>query len=110
MNRSPTHLSTAARRWHAEVAKLFAGLDPHERSLLEMAASALDRCEGARKTLAKEGVIVHDRFGQQKVHPAHAVLVDERRAFVQICRELNLSEDEASAPSRPPRIPGRYGR
>jgi phage terminase small subunit len=107
---APAHLSPAARRWYKAVAALFVSLDPHEVEQLRLAAECLSRIEEARAALAEHGLLIRDRYGALKLNPAHDVLNRERRAFVQLCRELQLSEDEATAASRPPRVPGRYTR
>jgi phage terminase small subunit len=107
---APAHLSPAAKRWYKDVAALFVSFDPHEIEQLRLAAECLSRIEEARKALADHGLLIPDRYGGLRLNPAHDVLNRERRAFIQLCRELQLSEDEATAPSRPPRVPGRYGR
>ena len=53
--------------------------------VLRGALEAFDRCQQARKLLEKEGLVVLDRFKQQKVHPAAAIERDSRLQMVRVC-------------------------
>ena len=80
-------------------------LEPHHVSLLDQAAKCLDRIEAARAILDKNGVVVLDRFGCPKQHPAMNVELQNKITFSRLLRELNL-DTEAPTESRPPRIGG----
>lgn len=98
----PEHLSSASQRWWLEVVEGFA-LEPHHLRLLELAASAWDRCEEAREALAIHGAVYNDKFGQPRARPEVAIERDSRIAFARLLRELGLESAPADAP-RPPAL------
>ncbi len=102
--KAPAHLSAASRRWFGHVVAEF-NLEPQHVRLLQLAAEAWDEGEEARKLLARAGLVVTDRFGQERAHPAVAIRRDSRIAFARLVRELALEDSPPGA--RPPRIGGR---
>jgi hypothetical protein len=58
--------------------------------LLETGMRAFDRCEAARALLDRDGVVVTDRWGQSKQHPAAAVERDARAGLLAALRALCL--------------------
>ena len=68
----PDHLSDASGEWWESVIGSYA-LDPHHVRILTHAAEAWDRADEAREQIAKDGLIVCDRFQQEKAHPAVAI-------------------------------------
>jgi phage terminase small subunit len=97
----PSGLSKAAKAWWREEVEQYE-LEAHHLRLLSEAAWAWDRCQSARALVDAEGMVVRDRFGQSKPHPATAIERDARAAYTRIMRELDL--DGATSPeSRPPR-------
>ena len=82
-------------------------LEPTHLRLLEAACRQWDRAIAARKVLADRGLVMLDRFGQEKPHPMIDVERKALDAFRLTLRELGLREDGAQ-PGRPPRIAGRY--
>ena len=46
-------------------------LEPHHTELLRAACTQLTRADAARTAIDADGVVVLDRFGQQKEHPAY---------------------------------------
>jgi len=100
---APQHLRKATAEWFLGVLAEFE-LDNHHRKLLTLAAEAWDRCEAAREIIDKEGLIVLDRFGQQKAHPAFAIERDSRVGFCRTLRELGLDVDAPADDMRPPSI------
>ncbi|MDP8958285.1 MAG: hypothetical protein M3N51_03585, partial [Actinomycetota bacterium] len=65
----PGHLSESSKRfWRATVRQY--ELERHHLHLLAGALEAWDRAQEARKLLDEEGIVVQDRFGQPKAHPA----------------------------------------
>lgn len=99
---APDHLRPTTAEWFTGVLDDFE-LDAHHIRLLTLAAEAWDRCQAAREIVDAEGLIVLDRFGQQKQHPAIAIERDARVGFCRVLRELALDIDEP-ADSRPPTI------
>jgi Phage terminase, small subunit len=103
------HLSDRMKAFCAGIRKKYR-LGAHHLPLLVAAGESHDRMTQARDLLAAEGLIVQDRHGQPRPHPAVAIERDAVIRFARLLRELAL-EDEISADSRPPRLPGRrYGR
>ena len=103
--RVPSHLASATKRWYRQVLDDYA-LEPHHLRLLTLAAEAWDRCGQARTVLAEQGIVVIDRNGQPKAHPAVAIERDSRIAFARLMRELDLDGEPGPDP-RPPRRGGR---
>jgi hypothetical protein len=77
--------------------------EPHTVKLLTIAAEALDRREGARQAIARDGAFLTDRWGQVREHPAVRVERDAAVLFARCCREMALPLTNADA-ARPPRI------
>jgi phage terminase small subunit len=104
MKGTPKHLSRQSRAWWAEIAEHY-DLEAHQYRLLTSAAEAFDRATQARESVDADGLMVADRFGQQRPHPLLAVERDCRVGFLRALRELALEVDgPAAAPARPPRI------
>ncbi|MGH9320572.1 MAG: P27 family phage terminase small subunit [Vicinamibacteria bacterium] len=102
----PSHLSADVRKWWSYVVSEYQ-LEAHHVRLLTAACGAWDRANEARRILAKEGIIVHDRWGQPKAHPAVAIERDSRIAFARLLRELGLDDGPAELDTRPPRVGGK---
>jgi hypothetical protein len=81
-------------------------LEDHHRELLRLALESLDRCEQARKVLAREGITYRDRFGAPRPHPCVGIERDSRVAAARLWRELDLEGE----PLPDPRMPRRRGR
>lgn len=96
----PAHLEAATRRWVEGIIADF-DLDSHHHKILVKAAEAHDRGEQARKLLKDDGIVITDRFGTKKAHPAVAIERDARVAFMRAVRELGLDGDAAEAPRAP---------
>ena len=105
----PKHLRASTKKWYASIAEDYE-LESHHLRLLTLACEAWDRCQDARKALAKHGTVYEDRFGMPKSRPEIAIERDSRVAFVRIIRELALDVgDEPAAEVRPPRVEGNAG-
>lgn len=104
MKKSPQHLHPDTRRWWRETVEEYA-FEPHQVRLLTLAGESWDRCRQARELIATEGIVVEDRYGSPKAHPAVAIERDSRLAFARLVRELALETDSLPGP-RPPRIGG----
>jgi hypothetical protein len=56
----------------------------------------------ARRLLDRDGLVVSDRFGQQKPHPAAAIERDSKQTLLRNLRALNLDlEPLHDRPGRP---------
>ena len=91
------HLSRPAKRWWREVVERYT-LEPHHLRLLTEAATAWDRAQQARRLLDDEGLVVQDRFGQKKAHPAASIERDSRTLFARLLRELDLDGSPLPTP------------
>ena len=98
----PDHLSREAKGWWRKInAEWELGADA--LLILRSALESFDRCDQARKLLDKEGLVILDRFEQQKAHPAATIERDSRLQMVRCWRALNLDvEPPRSGPGRPP--------
>lgn len=92
----PPHLRPATAAWWTQILTDFA-LESHHLRLLELAATAWDRAEGAREVIDKLGISYEDRFGAPRARPEVAVERDSRIGFARLIRELGL--DTAGTPS-----------
>ena len=88
--KAPKGLSAAARALSRRMLQHFEVDDAAGRLLLESAFRQLDRAEQARAILEEEGIILTDRFGQKKAHPAAVIERDARAGMLASLRALNL--------------------
>lgn len=97
----PRHLSADSKSfWRRIVAEY--DLEEHHRRVLTAACEAWDRMNAAGAAIRSGGLIVTDRFAQERAHPAVAIERDSRIAFIRALRELDL-EGESLPDPRPPR-------
>ena len=97
----PDHLSREAKNWWRKINGEWE-LGADALLLLRGSLESFDRCEQARKLLDKDGLVVLDRFGQQKAHPAASIERDSRLQMVRCWRALNLDvEPLRPGPGRP---------
>jgi phage terminase small subunit len=104
---APQHLTAPSKAIYRRVMEDFQlAKEPHAVRILVLALEASDRAEQARTAIAREGLLVNDRFGQARPHPAIMIERDARLAVARLFRELSLDAGEyASAPdARLPRI------
>jgi P27 family predicted phage terminase small subunit len=98
----PSNLSDAAKAWWRRATNDEYVLEDHHRRVLSEGAAAWDRAQQAKALVDAEGLVIRDRFGQSKPHPAVQIERDARSLYLRCCRELDL--DGAISPeSRPPR-------
>ncbi len=70
---------------------------------LEAALESFDRMRESQRLLAAEGLVVRDRWGQAKPHPAAAIERDSRAAWLRGLAALGLDlEPLRDGPGRPP--------
>ncbi len=99
-DRPPDHLSDASKAfWTATVNEY--KMEPHHLKLLLLACESLDLAAEARSIIARDGVLITDRFGVVRAHPATSILRDAKLAAVRVIRELNLDQEKPQE-SRPP--------
>ena len=97
--KAPSHLAPETRTWFEHVATSY-HLEPHHLRLLQLAAESWDRCQQARKAIARDGLTVPSGA---RAHPAIAIERDSRLAFARLIRELDLdAEPPASLRNGPP--------
>jgi P27 family predicted phage terminase small subunit len=100
----PAHLSAEAKDWWKSVTSEYL-LEAHHLKLLQAGAEAWDRCQMARRALAKHGLTYVDERGMVRSRPEIGIERDSRLAFVRIVRELDLdSEPAREERSRPPSL------
>jgi phage terminase small subunit len=88
----PNELSPeAGRLWRAILGDYT--LDEAALMVLTATLQARDRAEQARQTLAAEGAIQADRFGQKKPHPALAIERDSTLAMMRGFRLLGFDQE-----------------
>ena len=62
---------------------------------------SLQQAVTAEATIARDGQVVVDRWGQRKSHPLASVARDCRSAWLAALRQLNLSIGDPASPGRP---------
>ena len=100
----PAHLSDEAAAIWSRAVEAYV-LEHHHLRVLQAACEAWDRLQGARRVLDDEGIVIRDRFGVAKPHPANAIELDARIAFARLIRELRL-DSAADQDVRMPRMEG----
>ncbi len=102
---APKTLSSEAARWWRELVDEYSVDDVAGRLLLMTALEAFGRMRQAQKALAKDGLVLKDRFGQIKPHPLNTVERDSRAQMLAALKALNLDiEPSRDGPGRPPGV------
>jgi phage terminase small subunit len=98
----PKGYSGEARRlWRHVVASW--GLDPAAIAILDQACRALMRVRQAQRLVDAAGIVVKDRFGQDKPHPGMMIELTAQQTMLTNLRALNLDlEPLHDGPGRPP--------
>lgn len=78
---------------HKELDSSKVSFSAEELELFMLAVEAVDRCDRAQRLLAKEGVVVKDRFGQAREHPAVAIRNSAETNAAKLLRQLGLKAD-----------------
>ena len=94
MVKAPKGLSTVSRRVWDDITGEFDVHDGAGITLLEQALRALDRLTECQRIISKEGVVVKDRYGQDKPHPLLAVEKDARSGMLAAFKALDLEIDD----------------
>ena len=99
----PVHLSDHCRDLWTQLTTAFV-LEPTELELIRLGLEAIDRCEQARATLARDGIVTNNRYGAIVAHPCVAIERDSRIAGRQRacrCTSPNAQDEPAAiAPRR----------
>jgi len=82
-------LSQEARRWWRHFVSAWE-FDEAGLLILASALEAFDRMRQAQKILTDEGLVIQDRFGQKKCHPAALIERDARAGMLRALKQLNL--------------------
>jgi P27 family predicted phage terminase small subunit len=90
-------LSAEAKGLWRKLHKDFNIADAAGLLLLRSGLEAFDRMRQAQAQLARDGLTVADRFGQQKQHPCSLIERDSRAQMLACLRALKL-DDEAPGP------------
>lgn len=93
----PAHLSLYARELWQRLLNDYHLDDAAGLALVRAACESFDRAEAARATVAAEGAIVRDRFGQARAHPAITVERDARAQLVAAVRAMRLQPGDVEA-------------
>jgi P27 family predicted phage terminase small subunit len=101
----PKDLKGGARDFWTRLQTEYGIADQGGLAALELAVRAFARMEEARRLLDAEGVVVKDRWGQSKPHPAAQIERDARAGVLAALRELHL--DVEPIRDRIGRPPGR---
>ncbi len=97
----PKHLSSEAKKWWEQVVADYT-IDDAAALVLLTACEAFDRRREAREMLKKEGLVVQDRFGQPKPHPAASIERDAAATLLRAWRVLGLDVEPPGPIGRPP--------
>ena len=99
--RPPVGYSAESRRLWRQVVEGWT-LDPPALTILDSACRALMRVREAQALVTKAGLVVKDRFGQAKPHPAAAIERDAKMTLLRNLKALNLDlEPLHDRPGRP---------
>jgi phage terminase small subunit len=98
---APKGYSAEARRLWRDVLDGWT-LDPPALTLLDSACRALMRVRQARDLLVTGAIVVKDRFGQDREHPAVSIENAAKQTLLRNLRALNLDlEPLHDRPGRP---------
>lgn len=101
--RTPKNLSGEARRIWRKINENWI-LDEAALVILESALESFDRMREAQAILKKDGIVIKDRFDQEKQHPASLIERDAKSAMLRALKSLNLDlEPLKDGPGRPGR-------
>ena len=80
----PGHLSAESKKFWAEIISEYSIVDAAGLKILRVALEAFDRAQAAREAIDAAGMLLTDKYGQQKVNPLIAcVSATAARVFLQ---------------------------
>jgi phage terminase small subunit len=92
----PTGLGAIARRWWSDVVELYEiDGDPGATRLLTDACRVIDRLEGLRKAIDRDGIVTMSRLGERQVNPLIREERQQRAELRQILTRLGLESEES---------------
>lgn len=94
-------LSKAAKAWAAKLRVEYGISDAGGLAHLEVAARAWERAQQAAAHLARDGLVVTDRYGTPKPHPCCQIERSARAAIVTALRALRLDMEPSAGMGRP---------
>ncbi len=98
----PKTLSVEARRMWSRMLAEYDLADEAGLMILQTGLEAFDRMRGAQAAILKDGIVVRDRWGQTKPHPAASIERDSRAQYLGALKQLNLDmEPLRDGPGRP---------
>ena len=99
--RAPSNLSKEAKGIWRRIAGKW-NLDAAALLLLHSGLESFDRMREAQLALASDGIVIEDRFGQKKAHPAVQVEAASKAILLRTIGVLNLDIEPLHAgPGRP---------
>jgi P27 family predicted phage terminase small subunit len=99
---APKNLSPDALTFWRRIHKRYEVTEDARPALVEC-VEAMTRKEQAQAAIEKDGLIVQDRFGQDRAHPAVAIERDARLAILRCLRVIGLPAAEEKQRGRPTR-------
>ena len=102
--RPPAHLSREAKALWRRLLMEWKIDEPGSVAILVSGLESYDRCQEARRILARDGLTIIDKFDQIKPHPLLACVRDAEASFRAALRQLGVDK---SPDDTPPRRPGR---
>jgi hypothetical protein len=94
-------LTTATTCWYTAITDKHRLSAEKKRTLL-VAAEAFDRSQQCRKQVATDGLMVSDRYGQQKVNPAADAEKSAKTLYLSAMKSVdldNVAEPTAAGPA-----------
>ena len=96
-------LSDEAKDWHDRLKEEYSIDDDAGLLLLQTVAESFDLMRSAQKEIESKGLMVKDRFSQDKINPATVTLRDAKSSMLLALKQLNLDlEPLNDGPGRPP--------
>lgn len=97
----PAKLSAEAKRWWNEILESW-DLQNASLLLLESGLECFDMMRQAQAILSEEGIVIEDRFGQKKGHPATLIERDSKANLLRHMKALGIDlEPLHDGPGRP---------
>jgi hypothetical protein len=98
----PDHLKKDGITLFEQISREYSIDDAGGIALLTTAAECLDRMREAQAEIDQHGVLLSDRYGNQKLNPACSLEKDARNGFLAAIKSLNLDLEPLKSPGRPP--------
>lgn len=89
-NNTLKHLQAPEKRLYEDLTDEVDIGDAYGRKILLTALEAHQRMRKAREKIDADGMMIVDRFGQQKPHPLLTVERDQRAQFMAALKMLNI--------------------